>query len=214
MAEDPVDKAVRFTLDNWDALGVEENAGILHLPASIKRRTKTGAVSEKKVMLRNVTNAHKFRCRNTARRYAGELELDLDRDRDYISEIENYSILAYAIREPKSFDQHVPGVAELVDLYESQSLAELWGIYNSWVEMLDPRFGEVTDEQLWLVIARVAKEKNITPLVGMPGFEQHTCIVAMASQALLSPNRPSWLQPLGTSLRVSSPQPSSAASSG
>jgi hypothetical protein len=199
MAEDPVEKAVQFTIDNWDSLGVEEHQGVLHLPASIKRRDKTGKVSDRKVMLRNVTNAHRFTCRKIARAYAAKLELDLDRDADYILEIENYSILAYAIREPKTFDQHVPGVAELVDLYESQSLAELWGIYNAWVEMLDPRYGALTDDQLWQAIARIAKEKNITPLVGMPGFEQHTCIVAMASQALLSPTRPSWLQPPETS---------------
>ena len=203
MADDPVEKAVQFALDNWETLGVEEHAGVLHMPASIKRRDKTGRTSERRVMLRNVTNAHRFTCRKTARAYAAELKLDLDRDADYVAEIENYAILAFAIREPKTYDQHVPGVAELVDLYESQSLAELWGVYNAWVEMLDPRFGQLTDDQLWQAIARIAKEKNITPLVGMPGFEQHSCIVAMASQALLSPSRPSWLQPPETSRRAS-----------
>lgn len=203
MADDPVEKAVRFTIENWEALGVEEHAGVLHMPAKIRRRTKTGGVSDRAVMLRNVTNAHRFACRKTARAYAAELKLDIDRDADYIGEIENYSILAYAIREPKTFDQHVPDVASLVNLYESQSLAELWGVYNAWIEMLDPRYGQLTDDQLWQAIARIATEKNITPLVGMPGFEQHTCIVAMASQALLSPSRPSWLQPRETSRRAS-----------
>jgi len=203
MADDPVEKAAQFTIENWESLGVEEHAGVLHLPAKIRRRTKTGGVSDRVVMLRNVTNAHRFKCRNIARAYAVELKLDAEKDADYITEIENYSLLAYAIREPKTFDQHVPGVAELVDLYESQSLAELWGVYNAWVEMIDPRYGQLTDDQLWQAIARIAKEKNITPLVGMPGFEQHTCIVAMASQALLSPSRPSWLQPSEISRRAS-----------
>lgn len=213
MADDPVQKAVAFTLENWDALGVEEHDAVLHLPAKIRRRAVGGGSSDRAVMLRNVTNAHRFKCRQLARGYATQLGLDLDRDADYVSEIENYSILAYAIREPKTFDQHVPSVVELVNLYDAQSLAEVWGIYNAWVEMLDPRFGELTDDQLWQAIARIAKEKQISPLVAMPGYAQHTCIVAMASQALHSPNRPSWLPPPETSRAASSPLPSSQPSS-
>lgn len=203
MAEDPIDKAVSFAIENWEALGIAEHQGVLHMPASIKRRQKDGKVQETAVMLRNVTNQHRFTCRKLARQYAEMIKLDLDRDADYVSEIENYALLAYAVREPKTFDQHVPGVAELVDLYDAQSLAELWGVYNAWIEMLDPRYGELSSEQLWQVIVRIAKEKTIRPLAGLPGYEQHSCIVAMASQALLSPNRPSWLQPLETSKRAS-----------
>jgi hypothetical protein len=213
MADDPVQRAVAFTLENWDGLGIQEHAGVLHMPAKIRRRAVDGSSSDRAVMLRNVTNDHRFKCRQAARQYASQLGLDLDRDADYVSEIENYSLLAYAIREPKTFDQHVPSVVELVTLYDAQSLAEVWGVYNAWVEMLDPRFGELTDDQLWQAIARIAKEKTITPLVAMPGYAQHTCIVAMASQALLSPNRPSWLPPPATSRQASSPQPSSQPSS-
>lgn len=212
-ADDPVQRAVAFTLENWDGLGIEEHAGVLHLPAKIRRRTVDGGSSDRAVMLRNVTNEHRFKCRKLARQHAERIGLDLDRDSDYVSEIENYSLLAYAIREPKTFDQHVPSVVELVELYDAQSLAEVWGTYNAWVEMLDPRFGELTDDQLWQAIVRIAKEKTIRPLVAMPGVEQHTCIVAMACQALLSPSRPSWLQQPETLPADSSPQPSSQPSS-
>jgi len=202
-AETPVDRATRITIENWQALGVEEHAGVLHMPAAIKRRTATGAVEETRVMLRNVTNEHRFRCRNAAREHAKLMKLDLDRDRDMVGEIENYALLAYAIRDPKSFDQHVPGVAELVSRYDAQSLVELWGVYNAWLEMLDPRYGELDDEQLWQVIVRIAKEKHIGPLVALPGVEQHSCIIAMALAALRSPMAPSWLQPPETLRQVS-----------
>lgn len=194
MAEDPVDRATRITLANWETLGIEEHAGVLHMPAFIKRRAAKGEVEATPVLLRNVTNTHRFKCRNTAREYAKTVNLDLDRDADMIGEIENYAILAYAIRDPKTYDQHVPGVAELVTRYDAQSLVELWGIYNAWTEMLDPRFGELNQEQLWQVIARVAKEGTLRPLVQLPGVEQHTCIIAMASAALHSPTAPSWLR--------------------
>lgn len=199
MAEEtPVDRALRITLANWETLGIEEHAGVLHMPAALKRRKATGEVEETPVMLRNVTNRHRFECRNTAREYAKTMKLDVDRDSDMVTEIENYAILAYAIRDPKTFDQHVPGVAELVHRYDAQSLVELWGIYNAWTEMLDPRFGELDEEQLWQVIARIAKEKTIRPLVSLPGVEQHSCIIAMALAASRSPMAPSWLQPQET----------------
>lgn len=51
MAEDPVDRVVAFTLDNWAGLGVEENGGVLHLPAKIRRRTQDGGSSDRAVML-------------------------------------------------------------------------------------------------------------------------------------------------------------------
>lgn len=195
MAADPV----RFVIDNWDSLGVEEQDGVLHMPAAIKRRNKTGGLDAVPVMLRNVTNAHRFRARTQARDFALSLKFDLDRDAAIVEEIENYAILAYAIREAKKpFDQHVPNVDELLRLYDTQSLVELWGVYNVWVEMLDPRFGEMSSDQLWQTIVRIAKEKTPVPLVSMPSVMQYSCIVAMAEVALNSPTRPSWLQSSST----------------
>jgi hypothetical protein len=211
--EDPVDRAVRLTLDNWAELGIEEHEGVLHMPASIKRRNKTGGVDEVPVMLRNVTNVHKHRARVLARDLAGKMKLDLDRDRDLIEQIENYAILSYAVRDPKTYDQHVATAGELLERYDTQSLAELWGRYNLWVDMLDPRYGELEAEQLWRVIARIASEKNPSPLAGLAGFEQASCIVLMAVAASNSPTRPSWLGSPTTSLPGSSRQPSSEASS-
>jgi hypothetical protein len=200
MAEDLVDKAVRITLDNWPELGVQEQGGVLYLPATIKRRDASGGVTETPVMLRNVSNDHKFKSRVIARAYAKKISLDIDRDKDLVTDIENYALLAFAIRDArKPYDQHVPDVGSLIDLYDAQSLAELWGRYNMWVDMLDPRFGDLSAEQLWQVIVRVAKERTPGPFFGMPGYAQFTCIVLMAEQALLSPSRPSWLQPPSTS---------------
>lgn len=195
-----VDEAVRFVIDNWDALGVSEHGGVLHLPASIRKRNAKGGLDATPIALRNVTNEHKFRCRRKARAYAEELELDLDRDRVFVEDIENYAILAFAIRDPKPpHDQHVPGVAELLRLYDAQSLSEVWAKYNAWIDMLDPRFGKMTDEQLWQTAVRVARECDPSFLAHIPGFEQATFIVLMAQEACLSPRAPSWLRPRETS---------------
>lgn len=198
------DQAVAFVVDNWDALGVEEHAGMLYLPASIKRRTKAGGVESTSVALRNVSNHHKFKCRSMARDYAKQYELDLDRDAALVEEIENFALLTFALRDPKPpHDQHVPSLTALLDRYDAQSLAEVWGRYNSWVEMLDPRFGEMSEDDLWNCIVRIAAEKNAGFLAAMPGYAQATCIVFMARAALTSPTRPSWLQSPETIKRAS-----------
>jgi len=195
---DKTDAPVAFVLSNWEELGIREHAGVLHMPASIKRRNAKGGVDDVPVMLRNVTNHHKITARKKARAFALQAGLDLDRDADMVAEFENYSLLAFAVREPKTFDQHVPGLDELLAMYESQSLFELWGKYQVWIEMLDPRFGELSAEDLWRAIARIARESNPSPLVGMRGPEQFSCIVLMAREALHSPSRPSWLPPPAT----------------
>jgi hypothetical protein len=204
MDTEKIDKAVAFVVDNWDGLGVEEQGGVLYLPAKIKRRTKAGGVEDEPVTLRNVTNHHKFKCRAMARQYAKGFELDLDRDATLIDEIENYALLSFAIRDPKPpFDQHVPTLPALIERYDTQSLAEVWGRYCAWVEMLDPRFGELSEDDLWNTIVRIAAEKNPGFLAATAGHAQATLIVFMAKEALNSPRRPSWLQPLETFKAVS-----------
>lgn len=191
---DPVEKAVALTLDNWEQLGVQEQDGVLHLPASIKWRNGKGGVDETPVMLRNVTNAHRFKARKEARAFALAQGLDLDRDKDVTDELENWSILVYAIRDAeKPFDQHIASLDDLTATYDTQSLVELWGRYNVWVDMLDPRFGEMTDEQLWQAIARIYTEKNPSFLVSFGGSAQATIITCMAALCMSSPMKPSWL---------------------
>lgn len=201
---DQVDKAVHFVLDNWEALGVQELEGVLYMPGSIKRRTKAGGVEDVPVMLRNVTNDHRFKSRRKAREMALAMDLDLDRDSDLVEQLENYALLSFAVRDPKPpYIQHVIDAKTLYERYDTQSLLELWGKYNVWVEMLDPRFGEMSLETLWQTILRIAKEKNPSPLAGMRGAEQYTCMVHMAREACLSPNRPSWLRQSETSTPAS-----------
>lgn len=199
MADEQVEAAVQFLTDNWEALGVQEHNDVLHMPASIQRRNKSGGVDAVPVMLRNVTNMHKIRARTLSRELALKLKLDLDRDTDQVEQLENYALLAYAIRDPKTYDQHVPDAEALLQRYDTQSLTVLWGQYNSWIDMLDPRFGKMDGDQLWQTIVRIAREKSVGPLVSMPSVMQFTCIVAMATAALDSPKRPSWLQSSATS---------------
>lgn len=196
-----IDRVVQLVLDNWDEIGVQESPDhILHLPATIKRRDVKGGVVEERVLLRNVSNPQRFKARTASRAWAKELDLDLERDRDLVDQLENYSILAYAIRDAQ-FIQHVPDARELWKTYDMQSLGELWGAYDAWVRMLHPSFGTWDAEKLWKVIAKVRAGSTLAPLAYMPGIEQASCVLFMAREAALSPNAPSWLASSVTSMR-------------
>jgi hypothetical protein len=195
-----VDAVAAMVIDNWDSIGVEEHDGILHMPAAIKRRNKAGGIDETRVMLRAISNPQRYRSRTAAREWAQSLSLDLDRDADLCGQLENYCILAFAIRDADgSFVQHVEDGPALFKLYGHASLSEVWGRYDAWIRMQHPGFGSWDAEQMWQVIARIKGGADLTPLAVMPGIAQANCLLFMASQAACSTNAPSWLRSSATS---------------
>lgn len=201
-AEADVEHVVKLVLENWDQIGVEERDGILHLPAAIKRRNAQGGVDEVPVRLRVIGNAHRFRARTDARAWAGRLKLDLDRDADLVDMLEQYCILATAIRDVDCHTQHVPDAEALWKDYAPESISELWGRYDAWVRMNHPSFGSWDAEKMWQVIARIRQRSDISFLAAMPGFEQASCILLMAREACSSPNAPSYARSSATSTRA------------
>ena len=195
--EDPVDRAVRLTVDgiNWETLGVIEHAGALHFPATIRRRAKDGTLTESPILLRPIDNDRRFSARIRARAWASDLKLDLDRDRDLVDELENYEILAFAIRDAKPpHDQHRANARELFRDYLPGELMAVWGKLGAITEAVDPRYGELDAEQIWRTIVRVAQAGEPSPLADMPSHEQAICIAFSAREACKSPDAPSWLR--------------------
>jgi hypothetical protein len=216
MADDPVRSRVELTLEAFEQLGVEADAeGKLYLPVQLRRRGADGkAVVAAKALLTIPTNRQRFRARADSRALGLRFGLDLDRDKAQFDEIENYALLAFCLRDPETRGQLVPNAETLLDEYTDSALAEVWAQLNQWCELQDPRYGDLTTEQLWRVIAAVAVGGTALPLSAMPGFEQATCIVLMARAALHSPSAPSWLASPSTSAAASSTAPPSPASSG
>lgn len=203
MAADDVERAVALVLENWDQIGVEERDGILHMPAVIKRRNAKGGLDETPVRLRVVTNQQRFKARTASRAWALKLDLDLDRDRDLVEMLEEYWILAYAIRDTDCHTQHVPDAETLWKQYDPASISEVWGRYDAWVRMQHPAFGNWDGEKMWQVIAQIKARSDISFLAVMPGFEQASCILLMAREACCSPNAPSFARSSVTSTRAS-----------
>lgn len=200
MADD-IERAVTLVLENWDQIGVEERDGVLHMPASIKRRAKDGSLTATEVRLRVITNPQRYTARTQARDWSKRLHLDLDRDADLVEMLEEYWILAYAIRDTDCHTQHVPDAETLWREYDPSSIAELWGRYDAWVRMQHPSFGQFDGEQMWQVIARIRQRSDVSFLAGMPGFAQASCILLMAREACCSPNAPSFAR----SFEISTP---------
>lgn len=198
---------VALGLGAFAELGVFEKDGKLYLPTRIKVRTADGSTkSAQDVLLTTVSPEQRYRSRAAAREWAGKMKLDLDRDAKHVDEMENYFILAYAIRDVQTRSQLAESAQALVKLFHDTSLKETWHRYNHWCELLDPRFGEMPTEQLWQVIAEIAASGTLFPLVAMPGYEQATCIVFMARAARTSLSAPSWL----SSFARSSSEPSTS----
>src|SRR5688572_14082096 len=108
MSEEAFARAVKAALEmDWSELGVEEGKdGELHFPDAIKKRTKSGALSEVPIMLRLPTNPWRVAARRKAREWLADLKLDEEKDSDVFEELESFQILAFCIREPKApFDQ-------------------------------------------------------------------------------------------------------------
>lgn len=211
MAELDVDGLVKLTLDDFQTLGVEAHDGRLYLPVELRRRNATGGVdAQERALLMIPSVPQKMRARAESRAYGQkEWKLDLDRDREQFNDLENYAILTFALRDVKTRGQLIAGgLVELLQSYADSTLAEVWGTLNQWTEMNDPRFGEMSAEKLWQVIAGLAGG-NLLPLVRMPTYAQSTCFALMAREALLSPNAPSWAR----SPVTSPPAPSTTTSS-
>jgi len=199
-----VEAAANAVLEGWSQLGVMEHDGALHLPATLKRRNGDGGLTEVPVAFRMLRNPHRIQARVRSRAWFAKFPelkayapdgVSRGPDYDLLDEMENYEILAFAIRDASPpFDQHVTNGEELFERYDNQSLAEAWGAYDAWVRMQHPGFGKFTGEELWRVIARVAKGADLTPLAAMPGVEQATLMLLMAREACCSPNAPSWLR--------------------
>lgn len=201
-------------LGAFKELGVFEKDGKLYLPTTIKVRTEIGGVGvADEVLLTAASPEQRYTARSKARDWAAKRKLDLDRDVRYVDEMENYWLLAYALRDKQTRSQLEETAQSLIERYNDFSLKEVWHRYNHWCELIDPRYGELSNEQLWQVIAEVASTGTLLPLVAMPGFEQSTSIVFMARAAAVSPSAPSWLSShMKSSSARSTPRPSDGSS--
>lgn len=164
-------------------LGLLEYNGTLFMPVQIRRRLQKGELDERPATLRLPTATHRIKARVSARKWARDMQLE-ESDADLIAELENYWLLAFALRDPKPpFDQMYPDGQTLLAGIEQVSLRELWAKLDFFGDLLDPRYGELSDEEMWAVIERVAARGDPSPLAELGSLSQANCIAFMAKAA-------------------------------
>lgn len=175
---------------SWGELEVIENNGKLLFPEHIYRRAGTGKFEEEKVLLRTPNEREMRVARVEARKQAVKEGLDLDRDRDLVDNLETSHILAVCIRNaspgksPDGSTYHEPLVCDAEELeqrYERATLTQVWAKIDALSHVLDPRPDNMSKEELLALIAAIAKERNIRPLVVYGAGAQNSFVVSMAT---------------------------------
>lgn len=159
------DLVSRLLGKSWDELQVLEHAGYLLFPNVIRRRVANGKFEDVKVMIRLPRNREFRQARVEAREIALKDGIDLDRDKDLFEDIETACILARAIRNstpPHEPYEPDPGVLE--QRFDRSSLARIWRELDVLHKLVDPSDHLIRDEELFALVAAIAREQSIGPL--------------------------------------------------
>ena len=188
----------------WDELEVRRHEdGRLMFPGELRRRDEKGGVVVRKVRVCvPVPSDHVAARVDAAAWFAKQKGLERDRDKDLFDEMEQLALLARAIRV------HEPPHAQLLDHtelagWDEASIQDIQERINIFKLLVDPREGELDDEQFWRDLLAVGRGATIAPLVDMSGPVQFSFILRMAKVALTSPEAQSWLR----SSETSTPEP-------
>ncbi len=170
---------------NWDEIETLEHAGYLLFPDKLYKRNRQGGLDEEPIVLR-VPREHELRkARVQANKIAEDDGLDPDRDKDLVDNIETVCILALAIRNSTPpHEPWKPNPRELEKRYDRGALMQLWGKLDALTHVLNPAAGSITKEEMFALVAALAKERNIVPLHVYEPDVQASFIVTMAVQLM------------------------------
>ena len=167
---------------SWGELEVLEHYGYLLFPDSIYKRKKDGTFDEIKVCLR-VPRQHELRkARVEARKIALEDGLDLERDKDLFNDLETVCTLSIVIRNRTApHEPMIPDPRELERDYDRASLMQLWAKVDSLNQVIDPAPHNISEEEMFALIAAIAKDRSISPLAVYAAGSLDTFVIFMAS---------------------------------
>lgn len=170
---------------SWAELEILEHYGNLLFPEKLYKRKKDGSFESKDIMIRVPREPDLREARVKSRKMAQEDGLDLDRDSDLIETIECICTLSICIRNnTKPFESWEPNPRLLEQNWDKGSLTQLWGKLNEYSNIIDPRSDSLSPEEILVLMASIAKEKNIYPLHVYGQGAQNSFIVTMANLSL------------------------------
>lgn len=167
---------------NWGELEILEHYGYLLFPETLYKRSKSGEFEKQPIVLR-VPRQHELReARVEARRIAKDDGLDPSLDKDLIDDIETVCILSKAIRNcTPPHEPWEPDPRGLEKRYDRGSLIQLWAKLDALHQVVDPAPHKIGEEEMFALIAAIAKERNILPLAVYGPAAQASFVIFMAS---------------------------------
>lgn len=176
------DRAMDLILaKTWDELEVLEHAGYLLFPDVLQRRKSNGEFEDIPIRLR-VARDHEIRdARAQAREICKEDRIDPAIDGDLFDNIDGVCILSRCIRNYTSpFEAYEPSPRELEKRYDRASLKHLWARLEVYGELVNPRPERISEEDLFAIVAAIARERNIAPLAVYGSRAQSSFIISTA----------------------------------
>ena len=169
---------------SWDDLKVIEHNEIerLLVPGVISKRKLDGTFETTDIMIRPLRENELRKCRTMARVIAKEDGIDEEKDKQLFENIEEICKLTFAIRETehphisvednprhfeKKFDKHT--IRDMVSQLDHAN------------DLLNPRLSDLTENELMVIISKVATEENMRPFLLLEPGTAQKLIVFMAS---------------------------------
>lgn len=180
---------------------VLEHDGQLYYKTALEIRQKDGTTKPVDVVICTIDDEQMMTARLRAKKRLQDKGLELAADADLLATAENLETLAFSIRDPEPPHlQHVANGTELGARYgKTRCLQRISSELDAWTRTVDPRFGELPQEDLWELINMVARGDIIRPLACIDGHAQIAYMIISAQRALESPNAPSSLRSAWTS---------------
>lgn len=168
---------------SWGDLEVLESSGYLLFPAEIRKRKTDGSFEAIPVRLRVPREPDLRAARVEARKAALDANLDLERDRDLIQDLEDIHILCKAMRshEPphEEFD---PFPEHFEQFYYRASIMALLDQLENLSQLVNPRPDAIQDDEVMPLVMAIAEERNISPLAVYGPDAQAGFVLTMVDQ--------------------------------
>jgi hypothetical protein len=178
----------------WEELEAIEQDGRLLFPDAIRRKSKDGTVAPTPIAIRVLRKGERRAARREAREWASREGVDPALDPELFEDLDTLCILARAIRDPEPPHAQFQKAEWLEQHFDNGSLAEVWDRYPLYESRVDPRVDAATEKDFWQLVLEIGRTRSISPLTGFAPRVQHSLVLSMADQALLSPTLKSWLE--------------------
>lgn len=174
--------AYEVSAKKWEELEAIEFNDRLLFPDVLHVRQKDGTFKQIKMAFRVPRPKELREARAECKRLASEQGIDPKADEGLFEDLDNACILWRSLRSDTA--PHEPFALDVEDLekrFDRDVLKLAWAKLEGYRRVVDPRPAAITQEQVLLVVAAIAKRRAIDPLLVFDGPAQHSCIVFMAS---------------------------------